>query len=76
MFYLLTGIVSIYANGVIVFRRGKQKRQLQALNMLMKNLAFSNGMLALSTFPLMIFSLFAHEWLFGKIGKMRRMSKA
>ncbi|OQV13731.1 putative Opsin-5 [Hypsibius exemplaris] len=68
VYLLVIWLVTVYANGVILVGLGRQRRRLTALDILMGNLAVTNVMLALVTYPMTVVSLAFSKWQFGTAG--------
>ncbi|XP_055337649.1 visual pigment-like receptor peropsin [Paramacrobiotus metropolitanus] len=67
-YLLFIWILSLYANGVVLIGIARQKGHILPLDILMGFLAISNGLLALTTYPMVGVSLISHQWKFGHAG--------
>ncbi|XP_055332505.1 visual pigment-like receptor peropsin [Paramacrobiotus metropolitanus] len=67
-YLLFIWVLSLYANGVVLIGIARQKGHILPLDILMGFLAVSNGLLALTTYPMVGVSLISHYWMFGHAG--------
>ncbi|XP_060677217.1 opsin-5 isoform X2 [Hemiscyllium ocellatum] len=68
IYLIITGFVSIFGNGYVIYLPIKQKEKLKPAELMTVNLAICDFGMAVGGKPFLISSCFAHRWIFGWIG--------